>query len=419
MTDQELVLRIKAYNAGDIANGLQAWKCKRCTRGGTASSTGTPTPRTSVAPVNQPQTRTASQSPSLRNPSSSEPHRTIPHPPSISQASTSRATPAYVGPTDSLRIRSHEGENSDSSRRTSSKPTGNTDAKYIRAPTTTVIERPAVVTAIKSTARTSKAAHRLPQEEQSADFSQKLLSTRHHPQSTSGQSTIWTQFNQRPIHAVTEDSDNILPSHRSPPRKKLASKNPIMKETQTTTNPAQASSQQEKETRREQFRRSAAEKEKRRRLEHRRLQQQILQAKIEEKESVEEITSEVVDLTLNTISQAQTQEPPPVHPDRLVPGTVDQTETLHTAGTAVPVVASASGVPEKEPHKEPDLAPQWIHARVSDDDMWTNALKKKVSETPPSATRRKIKAQKLGAVRPQLYQFDVIQWVDGSKRNRR
>jgi hypothetical protein len=178
--------------------------------------------------------------------------------------------------------------------------------------------------------------------------------------------------------------------------------------------------QEEKQVKREQFRRQAVETEKRRRAEHDRRKQEFIRAKSEEKEArLEQITTHVVDLTL------ETEQRSPSRPKDAGPSTqasldmVTPTETEMPADIVTsPIVISTVRTTVKEPQKEPelDLVPQWIHRRKPDQDMWDRALVKKAATTP-TASSRKFQAQKLGDVRPQIYYFSDIRWVEGMKRS--
>ncbi|KAF9453906.1 hypothetical protein P691DRAFT_521650 [Macrolepiota fuliginosa MF-IS2] len=440
VTDQELVLRIKAHNTNDTANGLQAWRCRRCTRDSTASTRGTPALRASVESSYQPQAQPVSRSSSLRGLPSSESHRTTPLLPSTSQVSASPSIREGSGPATTIHDRNQEEDSSSfasqslpQSLECSTRPGDHGDRGVVvvddpdldssqlppprsvkakttessRIPTAVPTRGHAVARAIKSTSVTSKAArHPLAQEEEeSSDSSRRPpLPTRRHLHRTSTQ-PVEPPSTQRPIRVVTGNND-LISHHPSTPRRKLAD---------------ESLSQQEKESKREQFKRSVAEKEKRKRLEHKQ-RQQLSQARVEEKQSVEAITSEVIDLTLDITPQssirASPKEPTAVLLDHSTPEITTQAEGPSATSPTPPVIPLTSSAAEKEAVKEPDLAPQWIQARTDDNDIWARALRKKASEPPRKATGRKFKAQKLGEVRPELYQFNAVQWAAALRRGR-
>jgi len=229
-------------------------------------------------------------------------------------------------------------------------------------------------------------------------------------QPTFDQPSKFTLSKQRPVLARTEEVDkDITTLDPSLDRKKLTRGDTNVAMTKRATTSGQPLFKPEKESMRDQFRRNAAEKEKRRRQEHRQRQQLIIQAKIEQKEeSVEGITSDVIDMDLNNNQDANvvpTEQPQP-------PILTNDMDDLPMEITAAAASASEKAV------NESNLAPHWINARADGDDMWGRASKKKGSTTSPSATRRKITAKKLDEVRPQLYQFDASQWVEAMKGGR-
>lgn len=420
MSDSELILRIKAHNSGDSENGLQAWRCKRCTRGGTASVSGdTPAPDASPAP---PRPQPISRQPSLRSVPPSESRQPTPVAQSVTHISNSSdvlpnakgigASQSRGGgrghliPPPPRRARTMtasrhsrddiiviDDSDSDSSHHAGSGPARTSAA-------TTLAKKPQA-TVGKSAIRLSKTTHPLAQEEEeSSDPSNRPPPLTKVPsRSTLNQPPQPTLSTQQPARAgVGKKVDND-------PRKK-----PVGGGTNTAATSPQPLSKIEKETMRDQFRRNAAEKEKRRRLEHRQRQQQILQAKIEEKESIEGITLNVVDLDLNNNQQAS------VTPTEQVLQPTLAGEAVNPSGETTATTAS---VPNAKTINEPSFAFHWIGVRANGDDIWARALKKKESPTSPSTRRRKITARKLGDAQPQLFQFNASQWVDTAKGGRR
>jgi hypothetical protein len=215
---------------------------------------------------------------------------------------------------------------------------------------------------------------------------------------------------------MTDGAENVVILTPSPPPRKKLSSEATMKSRKMNTH--YSLSKEEKEKKREDFRRKAVENEKQRRMERRRRQQEFLRAKSEEKENIELVTSHVVDMTLSTDQQTQhqpvvTTNHPPIPPPEGTAPTTDPSDNPLSPITVSAIPAAERALPKE---RESNLAPKWAITR-SDEDMWDRALKKKGSMPPPSASRRKMKAQKLGDVRPHLYHFNAIQWVDGMRRS--
>lgn len=134
-----------------------------------------------------------------------------------------------------------------------------------------------------------------------------------------------------------------------------------------------------KETRRNQFRRNAKNRERNKRMEHKQRQQQLLKVKIEAKEA------EALASSMDTSSQEPI--PPPQAPE-----VADPVEHLPVPTASQQVV---------------NLAPQWFHDDPKD--IWARAPR---IRTPTPASRRKFQGRKLNEVRPQIFNFDIMQWVN-------
>ncbi|KXN90154.1 hypothetical protein AN958_04644 [Leucoagaricus sp. SymC.cos] len=237
---------------------------------------------------------------------------------------------------------------------------------------------------VKSTSRPSKLVHPLAREEEESSDSA-----------------------QKPSLPVIVDP----PPAR--PRKKVA------RRTKTVANVMATSSnitKGEVETKREEFRRRATESEKQRRDEHRRRQQEFIKAKSEERENLEQITHDVDELKLSTGQQVQN-----LRQDTSQPSLTPLDEIIVQTGvprdTSPPIIITTSQRADKELEKEQELnlLPQWIHAQDNGPDIWDRASAKKAASVPPSASRRKVKAQKLGDARPPVWNFNITQWMKTMK----
>lgn len=413
-----------------MAKGLQAWKCKRCIRNSTTSAAGTPALEESVVPQDRAQNQSISRSSSAQGASTPANHGSAPPP------ERTVPLPRKIAPEKAAPISRHQDgdvividdSDSDSSPQLASKSTKLARFRSNRNPTATAsTQRPVITKATKTTARPSAAVHLLAQEEEESSSDASSQPPVHHRsesaayQRPTSPSTSSSQQFPHPT-VTTGDDDNIASLHPPPPQEGQASNIPATTGRNRTNIPGVLLSQQDRENKRDQFRRNAADNEKRKRMEHRQRQRQLLQAKIEEKEAVEAVALDVVDVDPNSNQQVQ-EQPRELRgqSEHQIPEVSNQRTRLSVNTPAVFAGVSTMGVPECASQQEMNLAPQWFHARTDNDgnDMWARALRTKTSIDPPSTIRRKTKAQRLGEAQPQIYNFDIIQWEARLKRGRR
>ncbi|KAF7782418.1 hypothetical protein Agabi119p4_1794 [Agaricus bisporus var. burnettii] len=244
VADSELILRIRAHNIGDSANGLQAWKCKRCVRSDAGAGSITPVPN--LPPLPHSSTSSTRAPPRILN--------------DVGQGGKDHDDAIIV-------IDDSDSDSSFPPDRSSSSKLGSSGSK--RALAATHAQSPPIAKAINPNRGPSKPPPLVVRDStsnfpySSHDHSMKR------PQPTSS--------SKQQLAEATDDDEVIIIS------------------------PSQL---QNKETRRNQFRRDAQDKEKNKRMEHMQRQQHLLKIKTEMKVDVKPLNA----TSQEPIQQPQTPE---------------------------------------------------------------------------------------------------------------